>query len=329
MIKIRYIQYAVVVILLLPSFAFSQPKETKEYTIEKGDTLWSISGSELGDSFLWPKVWKENPTIPNPDRIYPGQKIIIPLYLIQKEMEVPEVTTAPPVQPEPPKEVAKEVTPPAPEPQPLVDRGLLISSGYIAPAIEGVGAVTGSPSGRSLFGVHDKIFVRTDKPAKIGDMFYIIRSGGPIYHPVTNNKVGYIVHILGIAEITQLKYGETEARITECYADILDGDLLDAYYVITPPIVDEPFRKPDIDGVILSSGSARSMNSNFDIVFIDKGRDNGIQVGDMFRTIGMVGGHHVPNGTIQIINENDTTATAVVRKASSPITSGNSFTQLD
>ena len=61
--------------LLLPSFITAQTQEYKDYTIEKGDTLWDISRKELSDSFLWPKVWKENPEIKNPDRIYPKQKI--------------------------------------------------------------------------------------------------------------------------------------------------------------------------------------------------------------------------------------------------------------
>src|SRR4030065_1644901 len=72
--------------LLWPTFITAQTQEYKDYTIEKGDTLWDISRKELSDSFLWPKVWKENPEIKNPDRIYLKQKIRIPLYLLQKEI---------------------------------------------------------------------------------------------------------------------------------------------------------------------------------------------------------------------------------------------------
>jgi len=72
----------VLILILLPLHAQSQTEEIKDYTIMKGDTLWDISGKELNDPFLWPKVWKENPEIGNPDRIYPDQKIRIPLYQI-------------------------------------------------------------------------------------------------------------------------------------------------------------------------------------------------------------------------------------------------------
>ena len=69
--------------LVVSSLSFSQTPEYKDYTVAKGDTLWDISNNELKDPFLWPKVWKENPEIKNPDLIYPGQKIRIPLYLLQ------------------------------------------------------------------------------------------------------------------------------------------------------------------------------------------------------------------------------------------------------
>jgi hypothetical protein len=331
MLKIRLIQSLMVLIFLLASYSFSQSQETREYKVLRGDTLWSISGKELGDSFLWPKVWKENPSITNPDKLYPGQIIIIPLYLIQKEKkEVEEAAPAPMIQQEPPKKVVKKETPPPTvKPQPLIDQNLLIASGYISPSVHSQGTITGSPSGRTLFGVNDTIYVKTDEPANPGDKFYIIRAEESVYHPVTNKKIGYIVQILGIAEITQLKYGETEAKITQCYHDILSGNLLVTYYEILPPLTAEPFRKPDISGVILASETMRVLNSELDIVFIDKGKADGVEIGDMFSTIDTAGGHNIPSGVIQVINYKDTTATAVVRRVKDAITTGNIFTQVD
>jgi hypothetical protein len=321
------------VIFLIPSYSFPQIQETKEYKVLKGDTLWDISKKELSDSFLWPKIWKENPSITNPDRVYPGQIIIIPLYLLRPEKkEVEAAAPAPPPPPAPPTQVVeKETPPPAVKLRPLVDRNLLIASGYIVPAVHRVGTITGAPSGRTLYGVNDKVYVGTDESAEPGDKFYVIRAGQTVYHPVTKKKVGYVVQILGIAEITQLKYGETEAKIIQCFGDIVSGDLLDNFYEITPPLVEgDSFRKPDIEGVILASENMRLLNSNFDIVFIDKGKQDGVEIGDEFRTLERTeGGHIVPSGVIQVINYKDTTATAVVKKADEPISSGNAFTQLD
>ena len=47
------------------------------HTVETGDTLWDLSFRYLGSPWRWNAVWKNNPDIHNPHRIYPGDKIII------------------------------------------------------------------------------------------------------------------------------------------------------------------------------------------------------------------------------------------------------------
>lgn len=48
-----------------------------EYTVKRGDTMWDIAGHFLKDAYLWPEIWQANPDVPNPHRIYPGDKLYL------------------------------------------------------------------------------------------------------------------------------------------------------------------------------------------------------------------------------------------------------------
>jgi len=55
-------------------------EEVEFYTIEKGDTLWAIAKKHLGDGNKYNDIFSANrEVIKDPDLIYPGQKIRIPL----------------------------------------------------------------------------------------------------------------------------------------------------------------------------------------------------------------------------------------------------------
>lgn len=325
----------------MPSLSSAQSTEIREYTVHGGDTLWGISGKELNDTFLWPKVWKENPGITNPDRIYPGQMIRIPLYLLRTEtQDQPAVGTASSerqdavMQDEQKQKTSQAASATqAEEPgrvvlKPLIEKSILMASGYIAGTVRGIGKIFGSPEGRSLFGNNDIVYVKTDSPVKVGDKFYVIRPGAEVKHPVSGKLLGYVVEIRGVAEIIRFEYGETKAKIVQVFDDITVSDLLDPYYEIDPPLTTGDVRKPDIKGAIVASQSLKKLNGNYDIVYIDKGQKDGIETGDVLQTL-IIGEHTVPNSLIQVINYRDTTATAIVRSFTQPVAAGNAFVRAE
>jgi nucleoid-associated protein YgaU len=53
---------------------------TSTYTVVKGDSLSKIAKQVWGDASLWPRIYDANrTTIKDPDLIYPGQVLDIPV----------------------------------------------------------------------------------------------------------------------------------------------------------------------------------------------------------------------------------------------------------
>lgn len=343
--------YALIIFLLLSSVAFSQTGEMKEHKVVKKDTLWDIAKAELNDPFLWPKIWKENTWIANPDLIYPGQVIKIPVYLISKEKRGAEAasktetslkesvaeTQSPAQEPQKPAAASKE---PAKEdvkkeaapikPKPLVKLSLLMASGYMTDKIPGVGRVGESNSTQTIFGQDDLVYITLDRTAQLGDKFYAIKSSGPVEHPITGKDIGYVITNSGILEIVKIIDGKILAKVTKSFREIRKGDSLDLYYDMEPPLTKTPFRSPDINGMIVAVANDAVLQAMLDIIYIDKGCKDGIEAGDVFRTY-KIDAKAFPNSLIQVISCRDHTATAIIKKsiASVPVTPGNVFAALD
>ncbi|MDI6745419.1 MAG: LysM peptidoglycan-binding domain-containing protein [Thermodesulfovibrionales bacterium] len=319
-----------------------QDMEYKEYKVLKGDTLWDISTKEIKDPFLWPKIWKENPDIKNPDRISPSQTIKIPLKLIQKEPEeeaatekaaaIPEPSKIEPAKEEPPKITEKKIEPV--KKSSFADENIIVSSGYITDfvkkeMIKGVGRISGSPSGRTLFGESDYVYIKTDTPANTGAKFYVMRPTTLIRHPKTKLKLGYHIAVPGVLEVVGIENGETKAKITKSFADVLIGDMLEPFYEVEPVIEEESPRRPDVSGVVIASHYMKLISGSYDILFIDKGKKDGLELGDVLMTKSVDKYNNSrTSGIIKIINLKPTTATAIIKRSESAVSVGNEISGL-
>ena len=86
---ILYLCVALSGVFILSATARITPKEGGEdttlITIEKGDTLWDLCQEYLKDPLRWRELSKYN-DFTNPDLIYPGEKLRIPIAMV-KEMK--------------------------------------------------------------------------------------------------------------------------------------------------------------------------------------------------------------------------------------------------
>ena len=304
-------------LLAVSIFAISTVKaedESREYIIQKGDTLWGISDSELEDNFLWPKLWNVNPQIDNPDRIYPGISITIP-----SREELMRMTMPPQKAAAVKKQGRKRATVMVPKigkKKYLVDRNLYLASGWIDDKYPGQGEIVSTPTGRTMVAQDEMVYINTDKESSVGDRYLVIKEVKMVKHPESNKMLGHQIRVSGILEVTGSDNGQTKAKVQESYENVHVGDGLLPFQGVDMPKVTKNPRTPDNSGYIVESHMNLSMMRQGDIVFLDKGKNNGIKIGDVF-TVFTENPVKRPIGEIQVISLRPTTSGAVITDSSS------------
>lgn len=68
------------------------PQTPQVYTVQKGDSLWSIADTQLHSGYRWTELAKVN-NIDNPGMIFPGMKLTVPKTIVRSET-LPTITNA-------------------------------------------------------------------------------------------------------------------------------------------------------------------------------------------------------------------------------------------
>ena len=297
-------------------------EEHPVYIIKQGDTLWDIANTYLKDPFLWPFIWKANPSITNPDLIFAGNKLVIPSLtpierglkteaaiepLGEKQAVVGEPTpaethqegiagahiTAPkPVQPAPAatgEETAgagSRVIMPEEQIYPIIDKYAMISAGFVNEEETGDTIRGGQEEGKSIFGYDDIVYVSMHDAdsVKIGDKYLIYTTLHKVKHPITNKSFGRLIKGLGLLQIVAKDPAAKvlTARITISFDAIEKGNMLTPYQEPVPIYNSSQKKSKDISGYILEVTDRRSINAQTDVVYLDKGNADGVEPGDGF-----------------------------------------------
>jgi hypothetical protein len=229
-----------------------EERERKEgvYIVKKGDTLWDLSGQFLNDPFLWPKLWQSNQYITNPHWIYPGNPIrFYPFEEVKippakpeeikppevKPPEVkPEIAKKPPVEEKPVEEVVPPVKPPevALKPEAILSRDERWAGFLTKEEFPGIGVVVEpKETGRLIMAEGDIIYLafKTRDPIEIGDRYTIFRISRMLKNPLTGEKLGRKVNILGDCKIISGQGAMYTAQVLKSYSEIAVGDRITHY----------------------------------------------------------------------------------------------------
>ncbi len=267
------------------SWAISQKPVSKvvmettvvDYTISPGDTLWGISANYYGDPWLWPVIWELNPKIKNPHWIYPEQKIKIKL---EKGREYVFE--------------AKSIEALFYAPEDWWDPTFYYNTksnalDFISKAtFDQAGEIVDQFDDEEMVGQYDTVRFTMSENAnvQIGDVFTIFNTKEKVHHPTEGDYLGYVVNVLGEIEtkkITTLETGRIvyEGEIISSSAEIGMGDRI-IFMPRDEYIVTLNKTSLDLKGAVIAFEEGHRFLAQHDIVFIDLGLKDGLEVGNSF-----------------------------------------------
>jgi len=255
----------------------------KSYTVVKGDTLWDISGVFLNQPWLWPKLWRINSDISNPHLIYPGDVLRLvfdkdgnPILVKGK----PQLKWSPKI-----RTTLKDLSPINTIPLNVVAPYLRYDALFSEEEYNKLPYVLGSDAGYKSSVDGFKVYINGD--LDVGQSYAIYQKGEEVFDPETFESLGYYARLVGTAKAIRtgdidnkvpstlyVDSAKREIRSGDFVAPINEGQMLPSFFTMQAA-------KTSLNASILKASSDSREFGKFEVVMINKGRQNGVQLGDV------------------------------------------------
>jgi hypothetical protein len=246
------------------------------YIVKKGDTLWDISGMFLESPWKWPEIWHINPQVANPHLIYPGDKLSLvyingqPKLVVSRnkdikltpQVRISDLDLAIPA-------IPLDAISPFLTDSRVVDGSLLNAAPYV---------LTGK-SGHIVSGAGDELFAR-GKFAEGQEAYSIVRPGQAFVDPETEELLGYQAMSVATAKVIDLDGDIANLALNQTSQEVRRSDRL---------LIDEERRinttfypsapDDDVEGYLIAVEGGVSQIGSMDVVVINKGAREGLDVG--------------------------------------------------
>lgn len=267
------------VFLSLPALAdeLLRSDHPSRYVVQKGDTLWDISGRFLRNPWDWPAIWQNNPQVQNPHLIYPGDELEL-VYIdgrpVLRIYQGPRVVKLSPTVRSTPWD-GTVPTLPVDVISPFLTRSYVLTEN----TIDSSPYIVQFADEHLVGGAGHKAYVRNmDELAR---KYHVVRPGKPYFDAETGEKLGIEALFIGTAE--GIRSGDPATvffNSTQRESQI--GDRLLAVEDDRPWTNFLP-QKPrfDIKGAIIRVLDGVDQIGTYNVVVIDKGQIDGLQPGSV------------------------------------------------
>lgn len=259
-----------------------KPSAPLRYEVKKGDTLWAIAGYFLQNPWQWPEIWYSNDQIKNPHRIYPGNILRLvmvngrPRLVLGDEIATTDNGTkrlSPSIRSSELKSAIPAI--PVEAIRDFLNAPHLISEDEL----DGTPYILDFTDHHIVGGSATTVFVK-DLGDRTASLYSVVRKGDAYRDPDNNDIIGYEAIPVGIAEIKRMDRKIGLAVLSRTSREARIGDHLIAQS-------EEPFeaffypRAPekDIRGSIISVFDGASQISQYQIVALNRGADDGLAPG--------------------------------------------------
>jgi LysM repeat protein len=244
------------------------------YVVKKGDTLWGLSATYLRDPLAWPQLWALNPGITNPHWIYPGDRLRLSAGV---PMAAPPPVTAPP------------------RGSSLLaqrrwdsDAIFIRQTAFVEPQeLARAGKILASREEKTLLTTLDEAYVeykRGEAPAP-GARYSVYRLVREVKHPVTQQKLGDIVHVVGEIEVKAAKTDTTVRVVVTTSTDSMErGFLVGPLRPLERRVSLTPASQ-SADGLIVGNLIGTSLIGSEELVFVNLGRREGVELGNRYSVV--------------------------------------------
>jgi hypothetical protein len=305
------------------------PQVSETHLVQGGDTLWDLCSKYLNSPWYWPKIWSYNPQITNPHWIYPGNELRfypsdenLPTNVeVSKQISLPDQEDAAVPDQLDPNELVRTVG--------KLQVGRTEPNSYFstyvgfisAQAHAQAGEIVNSDSEAFMLSDYDRTYVKLKQAAKRGENYAIYHVLKDIEHPVSGEPYGYAVEIIGGITIVDTSPAVATGQIAQAYRPIERGDFVGKWPENWGQRVNPTPNQTEAQGYIIETAAEIFTEiGEYHVVFIDKGRSHGVQVGNTFMVVQRGDAYTretqgLPNediGQLLVIDVQDKAATAVV-----------------